>query len=187
MNFDDRLKAAWQGGVPHASQAQLTARVRRHRQRHRLQRAGEVALTCVAVVVFGYALLSGSAGPAHWLLLPFFLVYLPVVWAIVLRKPGQRGEDASEPPQVYARIRLSQLRASLRDLWLMRRVMLLLLAYAVLANAAVFLLGDADWRGTAMTLLAYALACVGVTWLASHRLRRRRLREYRSTRRMSRR
>ncbi|QDH71204.1 hypothetical protein [Marilutibacter alkalisoli] len=184
MNFDDDLKAAWQNEVRPTPPRQLTDRVRRHRQRHRLQRGLEVVLTCVAVGVFGYALMSRTAGPTHWLLLPFFMVFLPVVWSVVLRAPAPRGGDASEAPQVYARLRLSQLRSGLRDLWLARRAAIALLAYALIALAVSWSFGDAVWRGAATTLLIYASGWLLATFAYSHRLRRRRLREYRSTRRM---
>ena len=59
MDFDDMLKDAWQAQAVPAAQALLHRRVQRQRWRHRLLRALEVALTVVAVLVFGQALATG--------------------------------------------------------------------------------------------------------------------------------
>jgi hypothetical protein len=120
MKFDDLLKDAWQGQRYSAAQQDLTGRVRRRQWRVRLLRTLEVALTVVAALVFGHALLSGRVDPAHWLLLPFFVVFLPVAWAVVLRAPRRRAKDATGSASVYARLRLAQLRAGLQDVWLAR-------------------------------------------------------------------
>jgi hypothetical protein len=185
MNFDDILKDAWQGENRPATPAQLTRRVHRHQWRHRLQRMVEIALTLVAVLVFGQSLMSRSIEPSHWLLLPFFVVFLPAAWTVILRAPRRRIEDVTENTRLYARLRLSQLRAGLRDLWLARMAAWALVAYAVVANAGVWLFGDASWRIAALTLMGFAMAwAAGTFWLA-RRLRRSRLREYRAVRRLA--
>ena len=184
MNFDDDLRNAWLAEQDRPDTAKLTARIQRHRRRHGLMRTLEIVLTCGAIGVFGYAFASGSATAAHWLLLPFFAIYLPVAWIILLRKARLQDGHSSEAPQDYARIRMSQLRTNLRDLWLARRIALFLLGYAAVAAAVTFFFGDIEWREVAMVLLASALAWTGVTFLLSHRVRIRRLREYRSARRM---
>ncbi|KAB8198384.1 hypothetical protein FKV24_002305 [Lysobacter maris] len=184
MNFDDELKGAWQGEIAQPPSRRMSDQVRRHRRRHRLLRGLEVVLTCAAVAVFGHALMSRTAGPNHWLLMPFFMVFLPVVWSVVLRAPGRHRGDASEPPQVYARLRLAQLRTDLRDLWLARRAAVVLLAYALVALAGAWLFGDGDWRTASTHLLVYAVGWWLATFAWCRHLRRRRLREYRSTRRM---
>lgn len=182
MNFDDLLKDTWQGETRQAAPAELADRVRRQRQRHRLQRAIEIALTLVAVLVFGYALWSGDIGPIHWLLLPFFMVYLPMAWALILRTPRSSHADVAENTRLYARLRMSQLRTRLRDLWLARVAAWSLLAYVIAANAAVWVFGNADWRVAGMTLLGFAVVWIGATFWFSHSRRRASLREYRAMR-----
>ncbi|AKC86582.1 hypothetical protein [Pseudoxanthomonas suwonensis] len=180
MNFDDILKDAWRGESRHAASVDLSRRVRRQRRRHRLLRALEVALTLMAVLVFGHALASGRIGPPHWLLLPFYLVFLPVAWAFILRTPRRFGGDVAENVQSYAKLRIAQLRTGLRDLWLARVTAWSLLAYAIAANVGVWTLGDADWRAAGLTLLGFSLAwIIGMSWFGRWR-RRALLREYRS-------
>lgn len=182
MSFDDILKDAWKGEGRHAAHVDLSSRVRRKRRRHRLLRALEVALTLVAVLVFGHALASGRAGPSHWLLLPFYLVFLPAAWAFILRAPRRSAGNAAESVQSYATLRIAQLRTGLRDLWLARVAAWSLLAYAVAASAGVWALGDAAWRASGLTLLGASLAwSAGVSWFG-RRWRRAWLREYRSMR-----
>ncbi len=185
MNFDKLLEDAWQSETRPAA-PDLIRRVRRRRTRYRVQRVAEVALTLVALLVFGQALVSGSTAPSHWLLMPFYLVFLPVVWAIVLRSPRRRTEDLTERVGTYAHLRLSQLRTSLRDLWLARATLWALLAYALLANAGVWALADADWRSAGLHLLILATAGLLVSLRLRHTLRRRLLREYRAVLRMTR-
>lgn len=180
MSFDDILKDAWQGETRQALHADLARRVRRQRQHHRLQRALEVALTLVAVLVLGHALSSGRIGPSHWLLLPFFLVYLPMAWAFILRAPRQSNQDLAENTRLYARLRMSQLRIRLRDLWFARVAAWSLLAYAIAANVGVWMLGDADWRAAGLALLGAAMAWFAGTFWFSRWRRRSLLREYRS-------
>ena len=179
MNFDDLLKDAWQAQTPTAMQQDLTRRVRRRQLRLRLLRTLEVALTVIAVLVFGQALLSGRADPAHWLLMPFFLVFLPMAWIFVLRSPRRHAADATGSASTYARLRLVQLRTGLRDLWLARTTAWVLLAYALVVNAGVWVLGGSSWREAGLALLLMAVAAMAVTLWLSRTLRQRWLREYR--------
>ena len=185
MDFDDLLKDAWRAETRRpAPTPDLTRRVRRQQHRHRLQRAAEVALTLAAVVVFGRALASGRIDPSHWLLMPFFVVFLPLAWTFVLRAPRRHGRDASEQVSTYANLRLSQLRTGLRDLWLARATAWALIPYAVAANLGAWLLAGSEWRNAGLLLLASAVAWLGTTRWLSHTLRGRWLREYRSVRRL---
>lgn len=184
MNFDELMKDAWQGQVPSAKQRDLMRRVRRRQLRLRVLRAMEVALTVVAVLVFGQALLSGRVDPAHWLLMPFFVVYLPMAWAIVLRAPRRNATDATGSASTYARLRLDQLRAGLRDLWLARAATWLLLGYAVVTNSGLWLWAGDAWRGAGFALLVMAGASLGATLWLSRTLRQRWLREYRAVQRL---
>jgi hypothetical protein len=185
MNLDERMRAAWQRQTrSDLSLHGITERVRRRQRRHRWRRGSEAALSLAAVVVFGHAWLSGTTAPGHWLILPFFAVFLPTVWVITLRGPQVRSEDVGEPAKTYARLRMAQLKTGLRDLWLARRAALALLAYAALAWAGAMIFGDGAWRPAASVLLAYSMIWLGGTWWLSHRLRGRWLREYRSVRRL---
>lgn len=184
MSFDDLLKDAWQGQTHAAMQQDLTRRVRRRQWRLRLLRTMEVMLTLIAVLVFGQALLSGNVDPAHWLLMPFFVVFLPMAWAIVLRAPRRNTTDATGNASTYARLRLAQLRTGLRDLWLARRTGWLLLAYAAVANVGVWLWAGDAWRGAGAALLVMAVASLGATVWLTRTLRQRWLREYRAVRRL---
>lgn len=184
MNFDDLLKAAWHSERQSASQRELTRRVVRQRMRLRVRRGIELALTAAALLVFGRSLLSQSMGPAHWLTLPFFALYIPIAWAIILRAPRRRAWDASERADVYARRRLSQLRASLRDLRFAGAAAGVLFVYAVAANAVVWWLADDRWREAGVILLIAAGACLLATWALIVLSRRRVLLEYRAVRRL---
>ena len=184
MNFDDLMKSAWQGQAPSATQADLVRKVRLRKWRLRLLRALEVVLTLVAVLVFGQALFTGRFGPTHWLLLPFFVVFIPVAWAIVLRAPRRHAADATGSASAYARLRLAQLRAGLRDLWLARTAVWMLAGSAVVAYAGTWLLAGDAWRDAGLMLLLLAGAFLGVTLWLGRPLRRRWLREYRAVRRL---
>lgn len=184
MNFDEVLKDAWRGQTHSAKQQDLTRRVRRRQLRLRLQRAVEVALTVVAVLVFGQALLSGRVAPSHWLLMPFFVVFLPMAWFILLRAPRRHALDATESASIYARLCLAQLRTGLRDLWLARTTAWFLLGYAVVANAGVWLLVGESSRNAGLVLLVMAVASLGTTAWLSRRLRQRWLREFRVVQRL---
>ncbi|RNF86231.1 hypothetical protein [Montanilutibacter psychrotolerans] len=185
MNFDGLLKDAWQGVNRPATPGRLAPHMRRHQLRHRLQRAIEIALTLAAVLVFGRSLMTGSIEPSHWLLLPFFVVYLPIAWAFVLRVPRQRNDDVTENTRLYAQLRMAQLRVNLRDLWLARTSAWILVVYAFIANTGVWLIGGASWQRAALTLLGFALAWgAGTLWFV-RKLRRTRFREYRAVRRLT--
>jgi len=183
MNLEDQLHRAWQaetGGRPDL--AGLTARVRRQQRRRLLQRVVEAMLTVAAVAVFAHALIGQSMAPAHWLLLPFFAVFLPTAWLLALRGPRPDAETAIAPTEVYARIRLAQLKTSLRDLRLARHAAQGLIVYALLAGLGAWVLGDAPWRTAALWLLIYAVAWLAATRLLTHRLGRRRHDEIRNLR-----
>ena len=180
--FDDILKEAWKGEARQATRHELDRRVRRQRARQRLLRALEVALTLLAVLVFGHALASGNAGPSHWLLLPFYLVFLPGAWLFILRGPRRAASGLAESAHDYARLRMAQLRTGLRDLWLARVAAWSLLGYSVAANVGTWLHGDADWQSAALVLFGLSLAwALGIAGYGSHR-RRALLREYRALR-----
>lgn len=184
MKFDELLKDAWQGQTHSAMEQDLTRRVRRRKWRLRLLRSLEVALTVAAVLVFGKALLSGRVDAAHWLLMPFFVVFLPMAWAFVLRAPKRHAGDAMGSASSYARLRLAQLRNGLRDLWLARTAAWSLLAYAVVATAGAWLWAGEAWRDAGSALLAMAVATLAATVCLRSTLRRRWLREYRAVRRL---
>lgn len=180
-DFERLLQDAW-SRVQLREGPALAARVRRHRWRQRLLRAVQGGLTLVAVVVLAGPLYAGDATPAAWLLAPFFAVYLPSAWVLLLRSPRPRAIDAACDARAYAQLRMSQLRAGLRDLWRARAVAWALLAYAACAVLAAAALGGAGWLAAALRLLAYAAAWAAATWWWSRRRRTSLLREYRAMR-----
>lgn len=183
MNIEDQLHAAWNaesGGQVGLNS--LTVRVRRQQRRRFMQRTLEVTLTIAAIALFAHALISQSMGPSHWLLLPFFAVFLPTVWLLTLRGPRPDTEATGESTTVYARIRLAQLKISLRDLWLTRRTAQGLLAYAIVASLGAWLYGDAQWHTAALWLLIYALMWLGASLAVTHRFGRRARSEVRNLR-----
>ncbi|WP_101924875.1 MULTISPECIES: hypothetical protein [Luteimonas] len=184
-DFDDLLRHAWQTTRPADDGAVLLQRMRRHRLRHRLQRGLEIMLTLAAVALLLRPLAGAAIGPSYWLLMPFFVVYMPVAWWWLLRAPRVQPMDAALDGARYARVRLSQLRADLRELRLARIASLSLLAYTVAAAIVAVALGDAAWRTAAVELLCFAIAwSVVIVWFC-HRRRRRDLREYRAMRRLA--
>lgn len=185
MNFDDQLARAFKGEAPPAPAPDLARRVRQRRWRHRAWRALEVLLTLAAVAVFVPALVSGGMTATHWLLMPFYAVFLPTVWIIALRKPGPSAEDATRSGTVYAHLRMKQLRTGLRDLWMTRVAAWALLGYSALANLGIWVLGATNWRSDGWVLLLVALGwLLGTLWLSAA-LRRRWLREFRAVRRLA--
>ncbi len=179
MEIEEQLRTAWNaesGGQ--ADLAGLTARVRRQQRRRFIQRALEAMLTVAAIALFAHALISQAMAPVHWLLLPFFAVFLPTAWLLTLRGPRPDADAVTAPTNVYARIRLSQLKISLRDQWLARRAALGLLVYALLGCLGAWMFGDAQWRAAALWLLIYALAWLGASLLVTHRIGRRTRSEY---------
>ncbi len=178
MNIEDKLSEAWNATTDSTvSLAALTAKVQRQQRRRQLQRALEVLLSLVAIAVFSHAMITHSMRPAHWLLLPFFAVFLPMVWTLTLRAPKLDTDATSAAANVYAQLRMAQLKTSLRDLWLARRTSQGLLLYALLAAAGSMLFGDAQWRESALVLLIYAVIWWLVTLLLARRLGQRWLRE----------
>lgn len=186
-NFDQWLDSAWQQAPVHDDGAAVIARVERHRRRSRWRRGLEVALSLLAIGMLLQPLWGAPTSPAYWLVMPFFVIYLPLIWLLLLRARGARptARDASRDTRTYAYLRLSQLRVALRELWLARAAVLALIIYALVAMAAVLWLGDADWRASAARLLAYAALWTVVTFALSRRHRRRYLREYRTLRRLA--
>jgi len=178
MNIEDRLGAAWQaetGGDLNLDE--LTARVRRQQRRRQWQRLLELLLSLLAIAVFSHAMITHGMRPAHWLLLPFFAVFLPVVWMLVLRAPRRDVDSVSAATQVYAQLRMAQLQTSLRDLRLASRSAQGLLIYAVLAVVGTWACADVAWRESALALLSYALLWWVATLLLVRRLCRRWQRE----------
>lgn len=185
MSFDDILKSAWRDEQTTAAPGRLAARVHRRRLRHRLQRGAEVTLTLIAIALGIRVLASGQIEPAHYLLLPFFIAYLPMAWAFILRAPRQRREGVDENTRFYARLRMSQLHTGLRDWWLARFAAWSLLAYAIAANVGVWLLGDAHWRSGGAWLLGFTLVWTVCTLGLGYRRRTSLLREYRAMKRLT--
>lgn len=188
MDIDKELRSLWQSqSIPAVSIDELAARVRRHRRRLVLWRAGEAALTLFAVVALGKPLVDGEMTPVHWLLLPFFTVFLVVVWSVQLRRTERVPTTVSESVAVFARSRASQLRGSMRSLALTERSAWALLIYAAVAGSMAMLLGGGEWRIAGVWLLAWsALWCAGSRWWCA-RSRPRILAEYRRMRRLGRR
>lgn len=185
MSLDEQLARTWAGVTrPSVPVEVLRARIKAQRRRWILHRGGEVLLTLAVLVVFGLALRDDGMTPRHWLLLPFYAVFLPVAWTLILRTPRSPAADSNENVHTYARLRLAQLRASLRELEIARRAALALLLYAVLAASAAWWLGSADWRQDAGWMLACAATWLLASELVIRRRRRRRLREYRAMRRL---
>jgi Ca2+/Na+ antiporter len=185
MDLDERLRDAWQASVPDSSTlATIVERVHAHRRWQRWQRAIEVCLTLLAVLVFAVALVRDDTPPMIWLLLPFYALYLPVVWLVILRAPSARAVDPAERVSAHARLRIAQIRVRLRDLWLARRVAWALMAYAVIMLAVALSNGPGPWRDGATALVACALLWLSATYWISRRPRRQARHEYRRMRRL---
>lgn len=184
MDLDEQLALAWGSAThdPLPLQA-LRARIAAQRRRRILQRGLEGVLTLVALVVFGIALFDAGMTPAHWLLLPFYAVFLPTAWALALRAPAHPASDSTESVHTFARLRMAQLRASLREIHIARRAALALFLYSAFAAGAAWSLGS-DWRSDAGWVLAAALLWAAGTHLVTHGARRHRWREYRAMRRL---
>lgn len=185
MQPEESLSKAWRSQVPPAPLVHdIESRVIRQRRARLLQRSSEIAFTVAAVAVFGGAAAAQGMQPAHWLLLPFFVIYLPAAWFVVLRGWRARSESLGENVSNYARQRLAQLRTGLRDLWLARRSATALLLYAGAALLLTSILGDQAWQTAALLMLGYSAAWwFGTRWFVNRR-RRRKLREYRALRRL---
>ncbi len=184
-DFDDLMRSAWQATQPTTDSAALVRRVRRHQRLHRLRRGLEIAVTLAAVVILLRPLAGAALTPAYWLVMPFFAVYMPVVWWLLLRAPRPRADAAALDGATYAQVRLSQLRAGLRELRIARLTAAALLAYALLALAAATALDAGAWQSAAGRLLLYAVGCAALTWAIARARRRRYRTEYRAMRRLA--
>lgn len=185
MNIDLDLQTLWQGQQPPSALApRLFARITRQRQRMQLWRLLEILLSVGVVLWFGHALWVGAFTPRHWLLLPFFAVFLVVNWWVLLRQQPAARPALAASTAVYAAVRQQQLRQSLLQLKLASLSAQGLLAYALLALIGSAAWGEADWLKPALALGLYALGWFAATrWLVASR-RRRALREYRALRRL---
>ena len=186
MDTDEHLRALWQRQQPpQAVVRDLLGRVTRHRRAVFTRRALEVMLTLAAVAWFAWSTWTGDLSPRHWLLMPFFSVFLIVAWTVVLRQRLGAQAAVSESVAIYAKVRQLQLRDSLRNLTLAQRSAIALLGYATAALIGAWLFGDAAWRNAASVLLAYsALWYLGTRWLV-RRKRRVVRREYRAMSRIA--
>lgn len=187
MNIDDYdLEALWQRQQPPRALTQaIRTTVERHRRTIALRRWTELALTIAGVAVLAWPSGADGLSPRQWLLIPFFAVYLPLGWAIVLRQRQVARHLVTERVAAYVHLRQRQLRHVLCNLCLADRAAGALLAYAVLASAVTILGGTAAWRDAAGTLLVWSvLWYAGTRWLTSRR-RRKALREYRALLRLS--
>lgn len=184
-DFDDLMRTAWQAAQPSVDSAALIRRVRRHRLLHRLRRGLEIALTLIAVVILLRPLAGDAPTPAYWLIMPFFAVYLPIIWWWLLRTQRPPADAAMLDVATYARVRLSQLRAQLRELRIARLTTAALLAYALATMALSSALADAAWQQAAGRLLLYASICALLTCMVSHTRRRRYRAEYRAMHRLA--
>lgn len=183
--FDKLMQSAWQTARPPADAAALAASVRRTRWHRRLRRCLEVVLTLAGITLLARPLFGGATTPAYWLVMPFFVAYLPTVWWLLLRDTQPSPADAAQSVRIYAQTRLTQLRAGLRELRIARIAAIGLLAYATVAAISAFAMGDPAWQAPARDLLAYAAVCaLGTLWLSRWQ-GRRRLGEYRAMRRLT--
>lgn len=186
MDADDRLRALWQGqSLPVLAPTQLLAQMRRYQWRLRLRRALELAITLAALLWFALVPLWRAYTPLEWLQLPFFSVFLPVVWSINLRR-RHNWPLANENSRVYAGLRLAQLRNSLRELRLADSGALALLIYAVAVQTLTALRGRDAWFDAATTLVVAALLWALASRLYVKAVRARCHREYRNLRRLRR-
>jgi hypothetical protein len=185
MDADERLRALWQGQpLPRVSTQELFAQVRRHRRWLLLQRALEAALTLAATVWFAAILWLRPYTPIEWLLIPYFSVFLVVVWSLNLRRTHPHAA-AAESVQIYADLRRRQLRARLRELRLAQCCTDALVAYAIAALLATALWADAEWFGAARHLAVAAVLWWVLCGLYLRRVRARSQREYRAMKRLS--
>lgn len=185
MNIDDRdFSALWQQQQPPADLARtIQARIHRHRRAAAVRLLVEVALTVAGATLLLWPGGDGSLSPNQWLLIPFFAVFLIVSWTLVI---GQRLDGriaVSEPVAVYSRVRLLQLRGTLRNLRFASRSAIALGAYAFLALTGSHVLGAEAWIDASMRLVAWTLIWGAGTWVLVTRRRRMALREYRAVRR----
>lgn len=185
MLSDDQLRAAFQAQRPERQQiVDIRARVRAQTWKRRIQRPLEAALSLFALAVFALSLSRGQGGPQLWVLLPFFAVFIPMIWWLVLRPARDKACYASGAVQDYARLRLNQLRENLREAWLARQATRALLLYSVIVVLLTGWLGAAEWRLAGATLLIWSLLWALGCWAVLRWYRPRQLREYRALRRL---
>ncbi|MEF3081588.1 hypothetical protein V3391_05100 [Luteimonas sp. SMYT11W] len=183
--FDKLMQSAWQTARPPADGAALAASVHRTRSHRRLRRCLEIALTLAGIALLARPLFGAATTPAYWLVMPFFVAYLPTIWWLLLRNTQPSPVDAAQSVRTYAHSRLTQLRAGLRELRIARIAAIALLAYAIIGAISAFAFGDPAWQAPARDLLVYAAICaLGTLWLSRWQ-GRRRLREYRAMRRLA--
>ncbi len=181
MNMNERLQSVWEAETGESVLLDsLTRKVRRQRRRLQLRRVAEILLTLAAIIVFAHALLSQTMSPAHWVLLPFFIVFLPTVWTLILRAPRQDATELTAPTNAYARVRIAQLQSGLRELWIANRTAQALFAYSVAFNVATWWFGDPEWIRVGLGLLAYSMIWLGASLLFARTMGRRREEERRN-------
>ena len=185
MDIDESLREVWQRQQPSQMLShQLFDSVKRHRRAVILQRVVEVLMTLAAVAVLGWPLWTGNLAPVHWLLIPFFTVFLIVSWTLVLRQRRSANLEVSENVAAFAKQRKLQLLDSLKDLKFSQISAIALLIYAAVAFLGAHWLGGADWQFSANFLLLYSTGCYLGTRPLVRRKRRRLWREYRAVRRI---
>jgi len=186
MDIDKSLREVWQRQQPSPSLShQLFDSVRRHRRAVIAKRAVEVLMTLAAVAVLGWPLWTGNLAPVHWLLIPFFSVFLIVSWTLVFRQRRGAYLAVSENVAAFAKQRQSQLLDSLKDLKFTELGVIALLVYSAVAFVAALWLGSAAWKISATVLLVYSTFCFFITRLLVRRKRRNLWREYRAVRRIA--
>ena len=165
----------WQSSyVDRVDSEVLLARVTRVRRRRVLLRTLELVMTLVAFVVLLPPVVQGQAAPEHWLLLPFFAVFLPWVWWHALNEHKDRQCIAVEAGSDYVRLRAGQIDIALKQIRLFSLAAHGLLVYAVIALVVLALASTLVWQRAATVLVLWAL----LWWLGTHFLvgiRRRRL------------
>lgn len=186
MDNDEALRELWQRQKPSRALTDgLFNRVKRHRRALMAQRGLEVAMTLAAVAVLGWPVWTGDAAPVHWLLIPFFSVFLIVSWTVALSQGLGANPALSENAATFANQRKQQVLRALKNLKLTERSVIALLVYAAAALIGGLLLGDSSWKYSASFLLAYSAACYFFArWLVG-RKRRAYWREYRALRRIT--
>jgi len=187
VNSDDPLMQAFQRQQPAASRVRLEKigiQVRAQRRWHALRRGLEILLSLAAVGFFAFRLFNGQLGPQDWVLLPFFAVFLPLIWLLILRGSRRKFSRATDAAADFANHRLAQLRANLREVWLARRAVHGLVLYAIAVFALTRWRGDAGWQEAGIYLLMWSLLWGLLAGLILRWYRPRLLREYRALRRL---
>lgn len=169
---DGALRALWQRQQPPSHLADEMARkIRRHRLAAKVTGAVEIVLTIAAVALLAWPDADGRLSPDQWLLIPFFSVFLVIIWTARLRQRDDQRVAAHEPVAVYAAIRKLQLR---NRLWHLKQASLSALAlagYAIVSLVACHVVGTPEWRDAALHLAASAAGWVLGTWWLVRRQR----------------